>query len=410
MRSRKIFFHLLSIVLFSSLAAAQFTLVSGTVTDPNGTPYALGTISAQVVTAGVTPTVNGSAFSMSAGPANLSTAGSFTLNLVSSTAMAPNLQWKFTVCSSAGTILPAGGTGPVCFTSTITITGATQSISATLSAAAPALSAGSGPAGAFKAAVTIPAAGTTFTPATGTTAKFIGGSGDAFDFVDALGGGLYLDDPAEFPNAIFLQDDSTRSSLGLDSTGSFLLSEPGTVAGGLVVGSGSSCGGVGLVAISASPNQSEFFLDPTGSCPDGIPDVLGLAGADDAGDLFTFAAGLFKTSTTFQAAKYLTTAICAAAGTAANPSVAACVTASAGAFSCSPSASAGTCQVTSSAVTVNSAIFIQPTAASAGLTCNAVADTGLTAPRLLSQAVGNFVITLGTFTTTAECFKFWVVD
>ncbi len=124
--------------------AAQFTLVTATVVDPNGVPYADGNVSAQVVTSGTTPTLNGLSFSMSSGPANLSATGSFTMSLVSSTAMVPNLPWLFTICSGIGTVLPAGGPGPVCFTSLITITGATQNISATLNAVAPAISIPSG--------------------------------------------------------------------------------------------------------------------------------------------------------------------------------------------------------------------------------------------------------------------------
>ncbi len=124
--------------------AAQFTLVTATVVDPNGVPYADGNVSAQVVTSGTTPTLNGLSFSMSSGPANLSATGSFTMSLVSSTAMVPNLPWLFTICSGIGTVLPAGGPGPVCFTSSISITGAAQNISATLNAAAPAISSSSG--------------------------------------------------------------------------------------------------------------------------------------------------------------------------------------------------------------------------------------------------------------------------
>lgn len=102
-----------------------------------------------------------------------------------------------------------------------------------------------------------------------------------------------------------------------------------------------------------------------------------------------------------------TTTNCAGTGTAANPSVVTCTSASAGAVACSASASTGTCVVNTTAVTANSEVFIQPTAASASLTCNATADTGLTAPRLASISTGtSFTINLGTFTTTAECFKF----
>jgi len=107
-----------------------------------------------------------------------------------------------------------------------------------------------------------------------------------------------------------------------------------------------------------------------------------------------------------------------AAGTAANPSV---VTFSAtnpnllgstsGAFACSASASTGTCVVNTTAVTTNSRIFIQPTAASPGLTCNATPDTGLVLQRLASQIAGtSFTINLGTFAGNAECFNFWIID
>lgn len=163
---------LLCVFLFTGFAAAQFTLVSATVTDPNGTPYAGGTVSAQLVTAGVTPTLNGLSFSMTSGPASLNAAGSFTMSLVSNTAMVPStLQWQFTVCSSAGTILPAGGLGPVCFTSLITITGATQSITATLDAAAPKLS--NPPAGGSTTFATL-------LPGTSTSGPFNCGTGCSF--------------------------------------------------------------------------------------------------------------------------------------------------------------------------------------------------------------------------------------
>lgn len=137
---RKLLRSLFLVLFLSPLALAQFTLVSGTVTDPNGLPYALGTITAQLVTAGVSPTVNGSSFAMAAS-AGLNSAGSFTMQLVSNALMVPStLQWSFTVCSAQGTIQPAGGNGSQCFTVLITISGASQSISSTLSAAAPALS------------------------------------------------------------------------------------------------------------------------------------------------------------------------------------------------------------------------------------------------------------------------------
>jgi hypothetical protein len=135
---------LVFVILFSSAAWAQFTTVTGTVIDPNGIPYAGGTITAQLVITGTTPTLNGGSFSMT-GAAGLNPAGKFTMRLADSNVMVPNLQWSFTVCSGTGTIQPAGGTGPQCFTpAPITITSGSQDISAQLQAAALALSNGGG--------------------------------------------------------------------------------------------------------------------------------------------------------------------------------------------------------------------------------------------------------------------------
>lgn len=137
---------LVLLLLLCGPALAQFTLVTGTVTDPNGLAYANGTISAQLVTAGTSPTLNNLSFSMF-GSAGLDLSGRFTMRLADSAVMSPNLQWQFTGCSAGGTVQPAGGVGPVCFTtSPITITGASQDISAQLQAAALALtnSAGGG--------------------------------------------------------------------------------------------------------------------------------------------------------------------------------------------------------------------------------------------------------------------------
>jgi hypothetical protein len=117
------------------MAAAQFTQVSGTVVDANGMPYAQGTITATLILSGVTPTLNGGSFSMT-GTAGLDNTGSFVMQLADNNVMVPSgLKWQFQVCSAIGTILPAGGTGPQCFTpASITITGTTQSISTQLQA------------------------------------------------------------------------------------------------------------------------------------------------------------------------------------------------------------------------------------------------------------------------------------
>jgi hypothetical protein len=143
------------LVLLPAAALAQFTTVTATVIDPNGLPYAGGTVSAMLVVS-ASPTLNGFAYTPPTQPTGLSKAGKFTIRLADNTILLPAAStWTFNVCSAIGTILPSGGTGPVCFTvSGITISGSSQDISATLNAAALALSlitggggAPSGPAG-----------------------------------------------------------------------------------------------------------------------------------------------------------------------------------------------------------------------------------------------------------------------
>lgn len=137
-------------------ASGQLTNVSATVTDGNGIPYANGTVKAQIVfTAGGAatgqPTVTvssaqqcasagkGSApcqieFSGTVGPFTLDATGSFNVALQDNVLVTPAAtQWLFTIQHPGEG--PPYGTGPISFTSQITITGASQSISATLSAA-----------------------------------------------------------------------------------------------------------------------------------------------------------------------------------------------------------------------------------------------------------------------------------
>jgi hypothetical protein len=112
---------------------AQFTQVSGTVVDPNGVPYANGTIAPRLVANG-SPTLNGFPYAPPSQPVGLSSAGSFVMQLADNTKISPSgSTWNFTVCSGPGT--------STCFSlsSPITISGVSQSISAQLQAAAIAL-------------------------------------------------------------------------------------------------------------------------------------------------------------------------------------------------------------------------------------------------------------------------------
>lgn len=128
---------LLLVSIFALLALpamAQTTAVSGTVTDPNGLPYAFGTILPQFVnvSGGASPIFTATGFSMLPPntPSQLSSTGTFSFGLPSNASLTPSsTQWKFLICSGAGSVPQAFGTGQQCFTTAaVTISGATQNI------------------------------------------------------------------------------------------------------------------------------------------------------------------------------------------------------------------------------------------------------------------------------------------
>lgn len=125
----------------------------------------------------------------------------------------------------------------------------------------------------------------------------------------------------------------------------------------------------------------------------------------------TPAAGSF---TTLTGSTFNSTTKCAAVGSAASPSVASCSAAPTGSFSCATNASGATCVVDTSAVTANSAIFVQPDSSLGTLlsvTCNTTADTALTAPRVSARSAGtSFTLTLGTFSSNPLCFSYFLVN
>lgn len=134
-------------LLPASSFAQNFTVVSATVVDPAGLPYAFASVQVQLIPTGVTPTLNGLAVSAFA-RATADATGTFSITLASNAVLLPGgTQWQFTVNESPG-IAPPAGTGPQTIVATITISGASQSISATLNALAPKLANGGGLSGA----------------------------------------------------------------------------------------------------------------------------------------------------------------------------------------------------------------------------------------------------------------------
>lgn len=135
MRFRRL---LLALFALAGSAAAQFTVVTGTVTDPNGLAYANGTIVSTLVTS-ASPTLSGLPYSPPSGATQLDGSGKFTIRLGDNSVLLPaSTQWTFLICSSAGTVNPAIGKGPVCFTvPALTISGSSQSITSNIAAVPP---------------------------------------------------------------------------------------------------------------------------------------------------------------------------------------------------------------------------------------------------------------------------------
>src|ERR1700722_11829788 len=94
-----ILIFLASCLLFPASSFAQFTTVTATVTDPNGIPYAGGTMSAVLVPGAAGGyTLNGAPYSGCVGPATLDSTGKFTANFGDVTLITPGSpQWKITI-------------------------------------------------------------------------------------------------------------------------------------------------------------------------------------------------------------------------------------------------------------------------------------------------------------------------
>jgi hypothetical protein len=120
-------------------AFAQFTTVTGCITETNGLAYSFGTVSAVLTPA--TPggyRLLGQFYSGQLPITTTDQNGCFTANMGDNGVITPAAsQWTFTI-GTAG-MRPPLGKGPQSFSVTMTITGASQTITATLSAAAPAL-------------------------------------------------------------------------------------------------------------------------------------------------------------------------------------------------------------------------------------------------------------------------------
>jgi len=112
-------------------ATAQRTLVSGTVKDTQGVPYAGGSMVASLsLPVGASgATLNGVQISGTTQRVTLDNNGAFLMQLPDNTIVQPpGTQWTFAVTESPG-VLPPAGTGPQTCNTTVTISGSSQDIS-----------------------------------------------------------------------------------------------------------------------------------------------------------------------------------------------------------------------------------------------------------------------------------------
>jgi hypothetical protein len=139
------------VLLFAPSTRAQtYTAVTGTITDPNGLPYSFATINIQLAPAPTGPARCGNNNLQILGTTDADKNGTFQMALCPNASITPaGSQWQFNVSISPGIPLP-GGTGPqTCTPTLITIAGASQSVSAAISANCPALSNITGGASSF---------------------------------------------------------------------------------------------------------------------------------------------------------------------------------------------------------------------------------------------------------------------
>jgi hypothetical protein len=134
-------------LVFAVPTFAQRTVVLGTVTDSNSLPYSQAslTVTLSLPTGSLGAYLNGAQIAGTVGPVRLDNNGSFLVQLADNTliqcanaqgqivACVPQTQWTFAVNISPG-IAPPAGTGPQSCSATLTISGASQSVSSSFSA------------------------------------------------------------------------------------------------------------------------------------------------------------------------------------------------------------------------------------------------------------------------------------
>jgi hypothetical protein len=437
-------------------AWGQTTAITGQVLDPLGHAYAGAQINISFVpspTATTVPLINGSTFNTTVPVVQADSFGNFTTTLIDNALVSDGhtggVASKWAIFVRSASVCFAGNT--VGFSDTLTITGASQNVTASLQAAAATLpSCGGGGSGNVTGCTTPNGiafqngTNNTLTCSASFTVPGVGGGAQAAAFSVTTTptteyGGSFTNQGTLTGNPGFAQIGNIGSSL-------ITINSPNS--------SGADVGGlIGFVDLTGSGNFSGDIFGVSGTAEyDGTGTVGVLvgnfagSGTNTSSGTVTLNAGYYSqdqsnvATTNYDYYAEPTTAgaktnfayysaggisvfdqvqslhACNANGTAANPSVASCSAATAGMFSCATNASTGTCQINTTAVTAKSVILITQDSADGGaaqlnVTCNTGNVLSTTKPILLSKNPGtSFTINLGTVTANPACFEYSIIN
>lgn len=220
MRFRSILASLTLAIIAALPIQAQKTTVTGVVQDPNGTAYASGTFNIDFVNGSGCglPLLQGSPFQTQF-TGGLDSSGNLpSMSMADNNQVCTGSQWRFSICNSLGR---------TCFSTLITITGASQSVSATLKVAA------------------------TVLPGVGSATSLISNSANPSTVGQAR---FATTDSIGFRNAA-----NTANCLITD-TGAAAAAN-GQLADALSIGTATTCGLqlFGLVSFGANPSNSGFI-------------------------------------------------------------------------------------------------------------------------------------------------------
>jgi hypothetical protein len=382
MRDRLLFgFLLLLFSAFPVFGQGGFTTVSGTITDPNGIPWADGSITAQFITPGGTaPTLNGQPFTSTTASGLLGPTGSFTMRLGDNGVIAcptsPCGTWQFTTSIAPG-VLPPLGKGPQSFNVTTAINCGTNT-----------------PATCTSNAMTITAALTpvpalSFSTGSGSFATLAGGTNTSSAFVCGTGCSLTT------------SGTGTITPTPAGTTGQVQFNNSG-VLGGLATLSALSATGNVIIGASAS---GRIITNDTAGGTTGVFVDFG-----SAGNLLRLGVGGGGTVSVpngvLQAFTFGTSTNCSSS---ASPAV--CGTSAAG--SVVVAAAASTVQVNTSAVTANSQIFLardDSLGTKLSVTCNTATAAGDIKISARSAATSFTITVQNAPATNPLCLSYFIVN